>query len=1048
MAETRHSLYREAQQLGYTGNLKYSTSTKAQWSQIVDGLRAQVIQPRGISLEEQEPKEQKNANDGIEQISDRIPELHYTPFNVLDDLGMHELTADNADAFKDIVKEKYDEVVGQLPNDTHIQVVVIGTSGMTFSSKFYADKFNPLRDIWERIDEYAGRYDGSGSGYALDVSTVAISYMANQGERIRGMHRSIASANDKWFIIDTPTRVNCVYVSIETGLRWRNTLELLVDKNRRIQIGKKHKNEDGLFADDAPTMQDIEKIAKFKEITIKIYDNIFTLTHTFEYGKRVVEIQVANYHAMLLIPKKDVIDISPEFAERLSHPELEPKPGIEKKPRAKPKKNIVIHKTDDKIISKSNDEKRMILYDDDDYVARPVIRKKATASEINQKYITWDLETYTESKENTTGQIGADKEFIVYCSGLSYYTTPTTEFPDGIAFKQWYGDDNNLQFFADFIKENIDWLENYTFYAHNGGKFDLVILIRDIFQHDKEFEIIGKKFVELNGALIGFSVKYNGKEIKFKDSYRIFQSSLKKTTQSMKVKHVKTDIDHNLITKNTFMKYKDEVVEYHKIDCVGLLECIKIISDATFKEFKLNITDCFTAASLSKKISLSKFMSKQNIYLLTPEEDTYIRKSYQGGRNECFYLGGVNDKLYYYDFTSLYPSEGRKQLPTGIPVFCDYKDKSIDNVLLTNRIGFVRCVIRGTHQMLNGKKPLHGHIRDGKFMFEYFETPTEMTLSVVEIRYGLKLGYTYQPIDGYEFIAGYVMRDFFNHCFKHKAEARANNDEATEYMWKIILNSGYGFWGYNPHNKDTVRLYSRNGRGWIKALHENRLTNLGQFKNYIISREMNDKLPIDTNVAIASTITAYARCTLHIAISDIEKCGGIVYYCDTDSIMTNLKLSDYPELVKKYRPDGMGKELGGLKNELGLSANNEDLAFDKLTIVGCKMYSCMGVNSRGKTIIFNKLKGYQKDFKDEDFEDGDQQKELLQKQMLESLNIEKMNNGEMLSQEQLQFLINKNDYIRETDQWNIRINRTTKQFKKFYNKGIVSDTGFITPFTL
>jgi len=1048
MAQTRQALYKEAKRLGYNGNLTYVNGTKAQWSQIVDNLnaQAQVIQQRDI-VEEPEEKEHVN-NNGIELISDSIPELHYVPFNISKDLGTHELTPDNADSVKDIIKEKFDDVVSQLPNDTHIQIVVSGDSGMTFASKFYADKQNPLIDIFDKVESYGSRYLGGGSAVALDVSNISIVFMANQGEKIRGMHRSISAANEKWFIIDTPTRVNCVFVAIETGIRWRNDLDLLVNKDRRIQIAKKQKNANGLFTDDAPTMQDICKIAKFKEITIKIYDNIFTLTHTFEYGKRVVEIQVANYHATLLVNKKDVNEIDPDFAYRLSHPELVPKP--ERKKRTKPKKAIIVHNPDEIILPKSNDEKRANVVDDDDFVYRPHIRKKAVAKEINKKYITWDLETYTETKENNTGQIGANKEFIVYCSGLSYYGEPTDEFPDGIIFKQWYGDDNNLQFFATFIKENIEWLENYTFYAHNGGKFDLVILIRDIFQHDKDFEIIGKKFVELNGSLIGFSVKYDGKEIKFKDSYKIFQSSLKKTTQSMNVKNVKTDIDHSLITKDTYMKYKEEVEAYHKIDCVGLLECIKIISDAMFKEFSLNITDCFTAASLSKKISLTKFMSKNTIYLLSPEEDDYIRKSYQGGRNECFFLGEVKDKIYYYDFTSLYPSEGRKPLPTGIPEFRDYNGTTIEDVIKVNRIGFVRCIVRGTQQMLNGKKPLHGHLRDGKFMFEYFDTPKEMTLSIVEIRYGLRLGYTYQPIDGYEFIQGYVMRDFFNYCFTHKAEARAKGDEATEYMWKIILNSGYGFWGYNPHNKDTVRLYSRNGRGWVKALNENRLTNLGQFKNYIISREMNDKLPIDTNVAIAATITAYARCTLHIAITDIEEAGGIVYYCDTDSIMTNLKLSDHPKLVKKYRPDGMGKELGGLKNELGLSKNNEDLAFDKLTIVGCKMYSCMGVNAKNKTIIFNKLKGYQKDFKDEDYDDDDaeQQKELLEKQMNESKNIMNMNNDIELKQEQLQFLISKNDYIRQTDQWNIRINTTTKQFKKFYNKGLVSDDGFITPFTL
>ena len=46
---------------------------------------------------------------------------------------------------------------------------------------------------------------------------------------------------------------------------------------------------------------------------------------------------------------------------------------------------------------------------------------------------------------------------------------------------------------------------------------------------------------------------------------------------------------------------------------------------------------------------------------LSNSADKFIRDFYYGGRVEIFHLGRVpGDKIYYYDFTSLYPAMGIK----------------------------------------------------------------------------------------------------------------------------------------------------------------------------------------------------------------------------------------------------------------------------------------------------------------------------------------------------------------------------------------------------
>ena len=71
----------------------------------------------------------------------------------------------------------------------------------------------------------------------------------------------------------------------------------------------------------------------------------------------------------------------------------------------------------------------------------------------------------------------------------------------------------------------------------------------------------------------------------------------------------------------------------------------------------------------------------------------------------------------------------------------------------------------------------------------------------------------------------------------------------------------------------------------------------------------------DYNVGVASAITSYARMRLWTLIDDIESKGYKVFYCDTDSIITDCHLSKEPGLQAEYCPDKTGDALGSLKNE-------------------------------------------------------------------------------------------------------------------------------------
>lgn len=971
---TKSKLYDEANRIGLVPKWIGSTSEQ---------LR-KMIKEKRVAIRDADSKKdkKKDIQYGVAMQEPNNLEMQYvnvdmTPYPQ----NLIEAQADDSQ-FKNIVREAFNHIVensnAATKDAVKYQIVMMSKDEKSvFSTAFSQETDEILNEIMKKIDDFAMRYDAR-YDTPIEVSLMRVRMCKGFGEQIKGMARSMSLANEMWYVIDSSTRKNCVYVAIETALKYRENPKWLFDEQKRFKAGE---NAKGRFKNpiDTPTLRELEDIAMMYQINLVVYNNIFEKIADHHFGERVVEIQVANAHAKALI-RKDRLD--DETKQKLSeHIEKLHACFVSREKQTTPEKiqPVSKHPTHDK------------------------------------KFIAWDIETYTVDCDNKSQQRGGDKKLVPYCSGLTWRRDGKVE------TIQWYTDQNNLSYLAQWLKDNIEAITNHTMYAHNGGKFDLTFLIRDVFAIDKDFEILPNKMVELGGSLIGFGVKYKHVEILFKDSYRLFQSGLKAVTRDLGVKSLKTEFDHMKMSPETYMLHKEECLAYHKIDCEGLFECIDKMSDMVYNAQQINITKCFTAASLSKKIMLSGYLPN-NTYTNTIEIDRYIRMAYQGGRCEAFAIGTFLNQ-YYYDVTSLYPHVGTKRLPVGVAVRHDDLPEDVHKALDIVKFGFMRVMVRGTASILKCYKPLHGVHRDGKFLFPYFGTPTELTLFTPEIRLGLTYGYEYTVIDGVSYEHTTKIGGFFKDGFEHKAKAKAEGKKALELMWKIIINSGYGIWGYNPHDKDTLKLYS--GNGWVEPFNNNRLIAMGKLGDKTLVRLRNDSHSKDTNVAIAAAITSYARMHLHDIFQSIHSVGGSIIYCDTDSIICDIDLSAHPNIAKKLRPDGIGATLGGLKNELGMSGG-KDLPFQKVTIVGCKSYRCEGMRADGSVCVMEKLKGYQKNA---------------------DAVIERISNGEIITQTQEQLQINKNDLLREGSSFEMRVAEVVKRFRAGYNKGVVVD-GIVEPYTI
>lgn len=676
--------------------------------------------------------------------------------------------------------------------------------------------------------------------------------------------KSIKTANKKWKVVSAKTRTNCLYTAVCLARRPQEYKELIENQDRLNNMSKqlkkklkmKHPDIKTIVSDDKEISYLVEHIGQ----GIKLYNNCFRLIKEYQPTKRIkkedLEIQIKNGHFQSMLRLKDISEEAP----------CDTQEGREE-------------------LTLNNEDK--------------IIEKKRKAFGRDERYCAYDIEA-------TPDENGFHK---AYACGFSWNS------PKGIKHKQWFGMDCQLKFVS-FLAKNIKYFKGATIYAHNGGKYDYPNIFREVLlKEDCPLKVMTNKCLELNGRLISFALTDGDNELTFRDSLCIFAGqSLDDLTKALDVEHkkLKETVKHNEINLTNYMTFP-QLPQYLENDCTGLLECILKFADTTYKACGINLSQVFTGATLSKKYFYNNYynQSKYPIYTLTKDKDSFIRdECYYGGRNECFVKKYVKGKVYYYDFTSLYPSTGCNDLPYGKPEWVE-----LDSVKdFKNFFGFCEVKIR-TRDF--HAKPIHACIINNRLEFRHFKHWYKIKLFSEEIRQGMKYGvyeYDFSGCKGIKFQQAPIMRKFFQDCFDRKAAA--NDNEALRQTYKIIANSGYGFWGLRTSNRDSVVIVPMGSPDFYQYLSQGKLINYRDEGDYCIMRVEKDLEIEDFNVSIAAAISSYARMRLWQLITEVERKEGCkVYYCDTDSIITNCDLSKYPDLMSEFCWDKTGEDLGSLKNE-------------------------------------------------------------------------------------------------------------------------------------
>ena len=272
------------------------------------------------------------------------------------------------------------------------------------------------------------------------------------------------------------------------------------------------------------------------------------------------------------------------------------------------------------------------------------------------------------------------------------------------------------------------------------------------------------------------------------------------------------------------------------------------------------------------------------------------RAAYCGGRVEVFRQGDLYN-VYHLDVNSMYPYV----MLNPMPVFCDRYYQSPTGDLLYElfyylnrypKVHVIACVeVDVPDKEITPFPYKHNkklYFPAGKFV-TVLCTP-ELMLHKEYIKKCYKLAvYRAKPI----------FTTFVKHFVRLKQAAKMRNDITSYVIYKLMLNSLYGKFAQRVRhyekvgnmNKTIGSFLTKNGRYYVLF-------------NNVYKRQKTTDSRYNV-VAISAVITSYARAYLYQLM---QKCD-VVYYCDTDSIMTNYQ--SYKRLCKAGYVSN--NELGKLK---------------------------------------------------------------------------------------------------------------------------------------
>lgn len=461
--------------------------------------------------------------------------------------------------------------------------------------------------------------------------------------------------------------------------------------------------------------------------------------------------------------------------------------------------------------------------------------------------------------------------------------------------------------FDRFITKVVTAIEGlpdaYTIYAHNGGKFDYLFLVRHL-----------RGAVKFKGRAI-MSCKIGNHELR--DSLHILPEKL----AAWKKDH----FDYSKMKRCNRAKFRTEILDYLHSDCIYLFDIIK----SFVGEFGLKISIGQAAFSELKK--------SYKVEAVSEATDEFLRRYFFGGRVECISGRGLFDSrtrpgdFKLYDVNSMYPYV---MANFKHPISNEYNwrrgDVSDDTIFIdlecTNNGAFVS---RAKDNALDAMP----EFARGRYHVTKWEYDVARKWGLIDDIRIFGVVDNLQRSDFSSFIVPMYdrrqrVKQLQNELFKAGKEDTSEYEELQKQnlFLKYLLNNAYGKFAQNPRNFKEYYYTDADERppaDWMEFLEDADVDTLHKFSMPV---ERADDFAIwakpspgrrFNNVGTAASITGAARAVLLDAIQRADE----PIYCDTDSLVC--------------------RNLRGIDEDVArLGAWKLEATFDRVIVLGKKLYAC------------------------------------------------------------------------------------------------------------
>lgn len=243
----------------------------------------------------------------------------------------------------------------------------------------------------------------------------------------------------------------------------------------------------------------------------------------------------------------------------------------------------------------------------------------------------------------------------------------------------------------------------------------------------------------------------------------------------------------------------------------------------------------------------------------------FMHMGYYGGRTEIFHNRPVEGNIYYHDINSLYPFALHCGIYPNLDNFSDSKTMELDFE------GMCSVEITAPKDL---EIPYLPAKIDGKLVFPLGNWQGVYTN--FELRRAIELGYevtkVYRAITFYDTFNPFS--EFIDKLYKSRLKAKESKDELLATVYKDLMNHCYGKFA---QKNESIKL--------IPFSEVDELKNGDTLFGDLVFRKQKTKYPRFANCIWAAYTTAFARDILWKNLQKTKEKGGMLLYCDTDSII-------------------------------------------------------------------------------------------------------------------------------------------------------------------